>query len=312
MDFKSLGFDSLGAVEFRNRLKQAVGLPISTTAVFDHKTPVALVEHVLALMEPVAPAPAPAPVAVPAPAPEPDPDPLWPLSRYQQDVVTVALTYPDRPIAQPSGYIRLRGATDVERMKESIRRTAARHDAMRLRLERCGDEWRQRVLPDYPDVEVVSFRSEPDPRQACGDWIGRTTNTVITLDGPLVQTTVLIDDADSLIVYCRFHHAAADAWGINLVLEEICENYRVRGNHRSADGRPAPSCLAAVAADEEYRASADWRADRDALVGAIAELKPALFPARLPWAVTAGGSGRSTSTDGSSSASGARGARCSP
>jgi amino acid adenylation domain-containing protein len=278
VDFKSLGFDSLGAVEFRNRLKQAVGLPISTTAVFDHKTPVALVEHVLALMEPAAPTPAPAPAPAPARAPEPDPDPLWPLSRYQQDVVTVALTYPDRPIAQPSAYIRLRGATDVERMKESIRRTAARHDAMRLRLERCGDEWRQRVLPDYPDVEVVSFRSEPDPRQACGDWISRTTNTVITLDGPLVQTTVLIDDADSLIVYCRFHHAAADAWGINLVLEEICENYRVRGNHRSAGDRPAPSCLAAVAADEEYRASADWRADRDALVGAVAGLKPALFP----------------------------------
>jgi amino acid adenylation domain-containing protein len=285
VNFKSLGFDSLGAVDFRNRLKQAVGLPISTTAVFDHKTPVALVEHLLTLMEPAAPATAPAPV--PAAAPEGGTargeraypaGKLWPLSRYQQDVVTVALTYPDRPVVQPSGYIRLRGATDVERMKESIRRTAARHDAMRLRLERCGGEWRQRVLPGYPDIETVSFRAEPDPREACRDWIGRTTDTVITLDGPLVQTTVLIDDADSLIVYCRFHHAVADAWGINLVLEEICENYRVRGNHRSADDRPAPSCLAAVAADEEYRASADWRADRDALVGAVAGLKPALFP----------------------------------
>jgi amino acid adenylation domain-containing protein len=293
VNFKSLGFDSLGAVEFRNRLKRAVGLPISTTAVFDHKTPVALVEHLLTLMEPVAPAPAPAPAAVPADAPTPSTAPEgetargervraagkpWPLSRYQQDVVTVALTYPDRPVAQPSAYIRLRGATDVERMKESIRRSALRHDAMRLRLEQSGEEWRQRVLPDYPDIEVVSFRGEPDPRQAFRDWIRVTTDTVIALDGPLVQTTVLIDDADSLIVYCRFHHAVADAWGINLVLKEICENYRVRENHRSADDRPVPSCLAAVAADEEYRASADWRVDRDALVGAVAELRPALFP----------------------------------
>ncbi|MGW1058238.1 amino acid adenylation domain-containing protein [Micromonospora rubida] len=284
--FKTIGFDSLGAVDFRNRLKKATGLSISTTAVFEHRTPAALAEHLSTLVTPAAGDPVPPaaePTAPPVPAPTPDatatdPNPAGrsaPLSRYQRDVVTTALTYPDLPLSQPSGYLRLRGATDVDRLRKAIRRTALRHDAMRLRLEPDGEEWTQRVLPDYPDVEVVSFRAEADPRGACQRWIRRATDSVVALDGPLVRTTILIDDADSLIVYCRFHHVVADAWGINLAIREIVAHHRSTGDADAPD--PAPSCLDVADADREYRNSPQWRADRDALVAAVGDLDPALF-----------------------------------
>nr|WP_324611274.1 type I polyketide synthase [Streptomyces sp. FxanaA7] len=50
--FQELGFDSMTAVELRNRLTARTGIALSATLAFDHPSPAALTEHVLAQLLP--------------------------------------------------------------------------------------------------------------------------------------------------------------------------------------------------------------------------------------------------------------------
>ncbi|WOX16218.1 SDR family NAD(P)-dependent oxidoreductase (plasmid) [Streptomyces sp. N50] len=105
--FRETGFDSLTSVDLRNRLREATGLKLTATVVFDHPTPLALARHLHDELgvspETAAPASPAAPAAAPADPGEPiaivgmacrlpggvaSPEDLWRLVSEGRDAVS--------------------------------------------------------------------------------------------------------------------------------------------------------------------------------------------------------------------------------
>jgi polyketide synthase 7 len=270
-EFKELGFDSLGAVEFRNRVKSATGLKLPSTAVFDHPTPTALARYLARALDTDGD---PTPGEAESDRVEQD---YWPLTGYQRDIVAIGARYPDLPIAQVVAHARLDGTVNLERMRECVRRTYLRNDALRLRFEYRDGEFVQHVGTEMPELEFVNFTGDADPATACRRWIDEASERVLPHHGSLTRAAVLVDRTDSFLVYACFHHAVGDAWGINLALSQMLNEYASESDTGSDNDVVMPKYLDFVRAEREYRGSPDWAADREYFVEKYRDVEPALF-----------------------------------
>ncbi len=271
-EFKELGFDSLGAVEFRNRLKSATGLKLPATVVHEHPTPTALARYLAGALD----TDGDATLGGEAEGIRVEQDYL-PLTAYQRDIVAVAARFPDLPIAQVVGKARLDGTVNLERMRECVRRTYLRNDALRLRLEFRGGEFVQYVGTEVPELEVVDFTGAADPVAACSRWLDEASEQVLPLEGPLTRAAVLVDRSDSFLMYACFHHCVGDAWGINLALSQVMNEYVADGDISIDNDVEMPRFVDFIRAEREYRASAEWAADREYFVEKYRDVEPALF-----------------------------------
>ncbi|WP_344444972.1 condensation domain-containing protein, partial [Kitasatospora nipponensis] len=182
---------------------------------------------------------------------------------------------PNSPAYNVSEYLEIQGALDVDFMVAALRRALDEAETYRLRFRLEDGVPRQYVTDsrDYP-IQVVDVSTESDPDTAALEWMRTELRRPVDLggDGPLFVFAVLKLASDRFHWYQRVHHLVLDGLGASVLAGRVAEFYNALVEGREAGGGALESVTTLIDADLAYRASADFRVDRDFWLDALADL----------------------------------------
>ncbi|WP_051407051.1 non-ribosomal peptide synthetase [Nocardia sp. CNY236] len=213
----------------------------------------------------------------------------WPVSAYQRDLLSVAFRYAPSPVTRHACCAYIADPFDLSRVQAVVRRVLLGDDALRLRFEFSGGRFWQWVSDELPDVELVDFSGAADPAAARRDWVNHANMAPSPPQQPC-RVAALVDNPDTFHLYVSMPHAMVDAWGMNVLWASLIHNYCNPDLSLELLAEPEPATehtdrsvvtYRSIAAEhEEYLSSAQWVADRDAMVQRFDGVVPALFSGR--------------------------------
>ncbi|MBI7010069.1 non-ribosomal peptide synthetase, partial [Pseudomonas aeruginosa] len=121
--------------------------------------------------------------------------------------------------------LRLRGRLDIASLQRSFAALVERHESLRTRIARMGDEWVQVVSADVSlplEVEVQRGLDEQRLLERVEAEIARPFDLE---QGPLLRVTLLEVDADEHVLVMVQHHIVSDGWSMQLMVEELVQLY---------------------------------------------------------------------------------------
>ncbi|MFR9753182.1 amino acid adenylation domain-containing protein [Nocardia sp. 004] len=178
---------------------------------------------------------------------------------------------------------------DMARLQAVVRRTLFGDDAFRLRFEFSEGRFWQWVSDELPEVELIDLTWSSDPEAARRNWVNQA-NVTPAISEQTCRVAALVDGSDHFYLYVSIHHAIMDGWGANLLWAALVDNYSRSDLPLEQLAEPDPvtehtdrslRTYRKIAAEhEEYLSSAQWVADREALVHRFEGVVPALFSGR--------------------------------
>lgn len=171
----------------------------------------------------------------------------------------------------------LRGAVDVDTLREALDDVVARHEALRTEVVRGEEGWYQRVRPPVPVRWDVREAAGVDAGGTDGGGVdagGREraaerllteveSGTIDARELPLIKATLLRFDEESSVLVLIVHHTAADGWSVRRIIRDLAVLYAARRGHAVPELPPALPYREFVAWQHEFAASAAAERARD-------------------------------------------------
>ncbi|MCE7082629.1 non-ribosomal peptide synthetase [Streptomyces sp. ST2-7A] len=219
-DFFALGGHSLLAMRLMTAIRDRLGVEITLSDVFRHRTVGALAARIDLLFT--------REVTLPPLRPR-DGDDSAPLAFAQERMWLVEQLRPGSPMLNIGVAVRIRGDLDRSALERSLRTLTDRHEALRLRIDRgANGELRQRaVAPRQALLRDLTARNEEATGQLLREALADPFD--LATEDParwlLVEEPAGPDSPPRHVLALVIHHVVADAWSIRLLMDELFADY---------------------------------------------------------------------------------------
>jgi amino acid adenylation domain-containing protein len=120
--------------------------------------------------------------------------------------------------------IDLEGALDVARFERVFNEMIARHDALRVRIDR--EALMMEAADELPMLAHIDLSVNPDPNAALAAAIEHDTKTPFDFaTGPLARAVLYTLSTDHAVLVFSAHHIVCDGWSIGAILNDLASLY---------------------------------------------------------------------------------------
>ncbi|MFI0424909.1 amino acid adenylation domain-containing protein [Spongiactinospora sp. 9N601] len=270
--FLDLGFDSLTALETRNRLNRATGLTLPVSMVFDHATPAALAEFLVSRMAAEGGDDAPDDALDLLRIAESrrrsrSGEPI-PLSFAQQRLWALDRLVPHSPAYNAAFSLALDGPLLPKAVELAVNEIVRRHESLRTTFPSEAGRARQEIAPSlHVPVPVVDLSGVGAEERAaeCARLVDEEARRGFDLaTGPLVRVVLFRLGPETHKILFVMHHIVVDVLSGGIFARELAVAYEAYANGRV----PALPDLPVQYAD--YAIWERRRLDGDALAARLA------------------------------------------
>ncbi|WNM31437.1 amino acid adenylation domain-containing protein [Streptomyces sp. Li-HN-5-11] len=172
---------------------------------------------------------------------------------------------PDNPYFNGGEYLELDGDVDLGLLVRASRRLMEEADAVRLRIREVDGQPRQYFhdVADYP-VDVIDVSGEADPRAAAERLMWQDLRQARgAADRGLYRIKIFTVGPRLTLWYQRAYHVILDGRSVGLIVGRLSQIYNALLRGGSVEEAALPSSTVLMEAERDYRASADYEADRE-------------------------------------------------
>jgi amino acid adenylation domain-containing protein len=220
--FFELGGHSLLAIQLISRIRDAFGLELPLSDLFDHPTVAQLAQNIenrIRAGQDVMTVPL-RPVLR---------DDALPLSFAQQRLWFLDQLAPDSAAYNMAEALRLYGDLNLPALKQGIDEIRRRHEAVRTTFPLVDGNPRQVITP-FRDLELplLDLRSLPDEQREAEVARIASAEARRPFDlqsGPLMRATLLLLGAEDHVLLFSMHHIIGDGWSTGVLAKEVTALY---------------------------------------------------------------------------------------